>query len=110
MSIEERNIAVPLVMKGFSDLAAEAGCKIRGGQTVLNPWFLIGGVATGVVKREEMIIPGEKWSPHKLKLKIKLKEKKNKKQNKQKKTKKTQLNPHFFFSFYDILLSICRCC
>ena len=30
--------------------AIEAGTKITGGQTVLNPWVVIGGSATGIIE------------------------------------------------------------
>ena len=30
---------------------------MNGGQTVLNPWYIIGGVASGVCSRDEFIIP-----------------------------------------------------
>ncbi|KJE88754.1 selenophosphate synthetase [Capsaspora owczarzaki ATCC 30864] len=54
---EESVIVTPLVMKGFHDLCQEAGTNVLGGQTVKNPWFLLGGVATSVVGRHEMIMP-----------------------------------------------------
>jgi hypothetical protein len=31
-------------MKGFKDTAAEAGCLVTGGQTVMNPWLTIGNI------------------------------------------------------------------
>lgn len=34
----------------------EAGTNIQGGQTVVNPWLLIGGVATSVCSMDEMIV------------------------------------------------------
>lgn len=40
----------------FQDLAEEAGTTINGGQTVLNPWCLIGGVATSVCQQNEFIM------------------------------------------------------
>lgn len=41
------------------DCAAEAGCMVRGGQTVFNPWLTIGGVASSVCTREEYIMPDD---------------------------------------------------
>ena len=38
------------------DCAEEAGTTINGGQTVLNPWCLIGGVATAVCQPNECIM------------------------------------------------------
>jgi selenide,water dikinase len=49
-------IVTPLVMRGFRDACAEAGTAIRGGQTVLNPWLIVGGVATAVLRPEDYIM------------------------------------------------------
>mmetsp|Transcript_24870 Transcript_24870/g.53889 ORF Transcript_24870/g.53889 Transcript_24870/m.53889 type:complete len:305 (+) Transcript_24870:158-1072(+) len=57
MTPPERNIVTELMMKGFNDLCTEAGTKVTGGQTVLNPWPIIGGVAEAVVTETELIIP-----------------------------------------------------
>ena len=48
-----------LVIEGFNDAAKEAGTSVNGGQTVLNPWFIIGGVATSVVSKDEVILPDQ---------------------------------------------------
>jgi len=40
----------------LQDCAEEAGTSITGGQTVLNPWCLIGGVATAVCQPNELIM------------------------------------------------------
>ena len=39
-----------------TDLCTEAGSTCNGGQTVINPWFIIGGVATGVCLESEYIM------------------------------------------------------
>ena len=52
----EREIVTKLVIQGFSDLAKEAGTSINGGQTVLNPWFIIGGVASSICSNDEFIM------------------------------------------------------
>lgn len=57
LSHTERHVVTSLVIKGFCDLAREAGTVINGGQTVLNPWFIIGGVATSVASGDEVIMP-----------------------------------------------------
>lgn len=54
---EERDIVVPLLMKGFQDTAREAGCLVTGGQTVVNPWCTIGGVASSVCSMDKIIMP-----------------------------------------------------
>lgn len=36
-------------MKGIKSKTDEVGCKVIGGQTVVNPWFIIGGTAITTV-------------------------------------------------------------
>lgn len=55
MSKEEQDICTHHMIKGFQDACAEAGAPITGGQTVMNPWPIIGGVATSIVSREEFV-------------------------------------------------------
>ncbi|XP_077614611.1 selenide, water dikinase 1 isoform X2 [Crocuta crocuta] len=43
--------------RGFKDAAEEAGTSVTGGQTVLNPWIVLGGVATTVCQPNEFIMP-----------------------------------------------------
>jgi len=57
MSEDERKAAIPIMIKGFSECASEAGTSVQGGQTVVNPWLIIGGVATSVCPRENIIMP-----------------------------------------------------
>lgn len=40
----------------LKDCALEAGTYVRGGQTVLSPWLMIGGVATSVCSDSEYIM------------------------------------------------------
>lgn len=47
----------PLMIQGFNDQAKLADTSINGGQTVINPWYIIGGVASAVVTRDELIMP-----------------------------------------------------
>eukprot|EP00128_Syssomonas_multiformis_P000673 Colp12_sorted_trinity150504_noHs@11948 len=56
---DERDVVVPMAINGFNAHARLAGTAVRGGQTVLNPWFLIGGVATAVCSRSEFIMPDQ---------------------------------------------------
>lgn len=58
----ERDVVVPLIMQGFQDTAREAGCLVTGGQTVINPWCTVGGVASTVCSPEAVIMP-ERSSP-----------------------------------------------
>jgi selenide,water dikinase len=57
MSEKERDVVIPLMMRGFRDSAEEAGTSVNGGQTVVNPWLTIGGVATTVCQPNEFIMP-----------------------------------------------------
>merc|ERR1719383_840628 len=57
MTEKERDVVVPLMMRGYKDCALEAGTTVTGGQTVLNPWCIVGGVATTVCQPNEFIIP-----------------------------------------------------
>ena len=57
MSDKERDIITPLMIEGFRDCAKDAGTMVQGGQTVINPWVIIGGVATSVCASNEFISP-----------------------------------------------------
>eukprot|EP00045_Choanoeca_perplexa_P007552 m.69342 g.69342 ORF g.69342 m.69342 type:complete len:263 (-) comp14118_c1_seq2:270-1058(-) len=57
MTKEQRAVVTPLMMAGFRDLCTEAGTSVNGGQTVLNPWMIVGGVATYVAKESDYINP-----------------------------------------------------
>mmetsp|Transcript_5574 Transcript_5574/g.14093 ORF Transcript_5574/g.14093 Transcript_5574/m.14093 type:complete len:310 (-) Transcript_5574:120-1049(-) len=57
MPPEYRYICARKFIQGFSDLATAAGTNVTGGQTVLNPWPLLGGVATAVVRDGGFIHP-----------------------------------------------------
>jgi selenide,water dikinase len=54
---KHRHIVTQEMLRGFADLAKEAGTVITGGQTVLNPWPIIGGVAQSVEKKDAIIMP-----------------------------------------------------
>jgi len=53
----EKDVTNSLMIKGFSDTCEEAGTSVTGGQTVFNPWILIGGTAMTAVTESEMIRP-----------------------------------------------------
>jgi selenide,water dikinase len=44
------------VESSFQDAAIEAGTTVTGGQTVINPWITIGGVASSVCQAQEIIL------------------------------------------------------
>ncbi|KAH9578127.1 PurM-like [Trypanosoma melophagium] len=53
----EREVTTREIMKGFVDHVRLADSDVTGGQTVMNPWPLIGGIATSVVSEAEMVRP-----------------------------------------------------
>lgn len=55
-SLQERDKVMPLIIQGFKDASEEAGTSVTGGQTVLNPWVVMGGVATTVCQPNEFIM------------------------------------------------------
>eukprot|EP01061_Rhynchopus_euleeides_P023373 TRINITY_DN38068_c0_g1_i1.p1 TRINITY_DN38068_c0_g1~~TRINITY_DN38068_c0_g1_i1.p1 ORF type:complete len:327 (+),score=116.05 TRINITY_DN38068_c0_g1_i1:231-1211(+) len=57
MSEGDRFISTQQMLKGFNDLANEAKTEVTGGQSVINPWPMIGGVAIAVVHESEFISP-----------------------------------------------------
>ncbi|PRP80848.1 hypothetical protein PROFUN_11403 [Planoprotostelium fungivorum] len=59
MEKEERNISTRLMIQGFNDQAESAGTSVTGGQTVINPWPIIGGTASSVCSRGEFITPDD---------------------------------------------------
>lgn len=43
------------MIEGFNDCASEAKTLITGGQSIMNPWPIIGGVANVVCEENEYI-------------------------------------------------------
>ncbi|KAA0152704.1 hypothetical protein FNF27_06448 [Cafeteria roenbergensis] len=58
MQPAERDVVTAMMMRGFNDCAEEAATSVTGGQTVKNPWPIIGGTATAVVKEASLVRPG----------------------------------------------------
>ena len=71
LSEKERDIVVPIMMKGFrvsnnwlfwmmlfafDYTSYEAGTQVTGGQSILNPWLIIGGTASSVCQSNEYIM------------------------------------------------------
>jgi len=54
----DRDIVTTLMMKGFRDQVHIAESAVTGGQSVLNPWPIIGGTAMSICSKEEFIEPG----------------------------------------------------
>jgi selenide, water dikinase len=55
-SDKERDVVVPLIVRGFLEAAQEAGCKVDIDHVSLNPWIVVGGIATSVCKEDEIIL------------------------------------------------------
>jgi selenide,water dikinase len=55
MTDDDRTICTREMVRGFNDACLEAGTIVTGGQTVLNPWPVIGGVATTVCSEGEYV-------------------------------------------------------
>jgi selenide, water dikinase len=55
MPPEVRTICTREMVRGFRDACREAETVVTGGQTILNPWPIIGGVATSVVSKGEFV-------------------------------------------------------
>lgn len=55
MSEDARHIVTQEMMRGFDDTAKEAGTLVTGGQSVMNPWPIIGGVATVTCNERDYI-------------------------------------------------------
>eukprot|EP01139_Manchomonas_bermudensis_P025696 Amastigsp_a846303_22.p1 type:complete len:304 gc:universal Amastigsp_a846303_22:322-1233(+) len=57
MEPDDRKKVTKEMMRGFNDLARKAGTLVTGGQTVLNPWPIIGGVASCVCPADGYVDP-----------------------------------------------------
>eukprot|EP00003_Mantamonas_plastica_P021182 TRINITY_DN3422_c3_g1_i3.p1 TRINITY_DN3422_c3_g1~~TRINITY_DN3422_c3_g1_i3.p1 ORF type:complete len:306 (-),score=87.62 TRINITY_DN3422_c3_g1_i3:85-1002(-) len=57
MSTSEQDIVTTQLIRGFNDLCEEAETEVTGGQTVKNPWVIVGGVAQSMCKEEDFIRP-----------------------------------------------------
>ncbi|RLN89682.1 hypothetical protein BBJ28_00004647 [Nothophytophthora sp. Chile5] len=57
MSEKQRDVVTTQMIRGFNDLARLAQTNVTGGQTVMNPWPIVGGVAMSVRSESEIIRP-----------------------------------------------------
>lgn len=57
MQEQHREIVTREMIRGFNDCASEAKTMITGGQSIMNPWPIIGGVANVVCREDEYILP-----------------------------------------------------
>lgn len=57
MQESEREIVTREMIRGFNDCCTEAETSITGGQSVMNQWPIIGGVANIMCNEDEYIRP-----------------------------------------------------
>lgn len=57
MKENHREIVTREMIRGFDDCAKEAGTSITGGQSIMNPWPMIGGVANVMCQQSEYSRP-----------------------------------------------------
>ncbi|EGR28048.1 selenophosphate synthetase 2, putative [Ichthyophthirius multifiliis] len=57
MNAQQKEIVTSLMIQGFDECAQQVGAYVLGGQTIINPWPIIGGVGISVVEREEFLMP-----------------------------------------------------
>lgn len=57
MNEEEREVVTALMVDGFDKTAQEASTRVVGGQTVYNPWPMIGGAAMASFDTQSIIFP-----------------------------------------------------
>jgi len=57
MEQNDCDISTKLLIQGFNDQASKAQTIVTGGQSVVNPWPIIGGVAISMAKAEDFIRP-----------------------------------------------------
>ncbi|KAF2884402.1 hypothetical protein ILUMI_21781 [Ignelater luminosus] len=57
LSEQERDVVIPLVIKGFKDNAKSVGVTATVTSAAINPWCMMGGIATSVCSEKEYINP-----------------------------------------------------
>lgn len=57
LSEKQRDTVVPMIINGFRDAAKLAGIVVSVQSIAINPWCIIGGIATSVCKKQEIIMP-----------------------------------------------------
>ncbi len=53
----EKDVCTTLMIQGFTDAAEQAKTQVGGGQTVYNPWPMMGGCAIAVVEDNDFTMP-----------------------------------------------------
>ena len=55
----EREVVTSLLFEGFEEVAREAETRVTGGQSIMNPWPIMGGAAFSSVSPSEYIKPSQ---------------------------------------------------
>lgn len=56
---KQRDIVLPLIIKGFNDSAAQIKTTVDIDWMAINPWCIIGGIATSICHESEILFPTE---------------------------------------------------
>lgn len=54
---KQRDVVIPLIIKGFKDSASEIKTNVDIDWMAVNPWCIIGGIATSVCHESEILFP-----------------------------------------------------
>ena len=57
MPAEWRLLVTRQMVEGFNAAAVEADCPVSGGQSILNPWAIIGGTASALCRDADVLLP-----------------------------------------------------
>ena len=57
MNSLEQDVSTTLMIHGFTEAAQQAKTQVGGGQTVFNPWPMMGGCAIAVVEDDGYVMP-----------------------------------------------------
>lgn len=57
MEASDREVVVPLMIRGYRETARETGTIVRSSRVTMNPWCLVGGSASAVCTRYEFVPP-----------------------------------------------------
>lgn len=55
----QRDVVIPLMIKGFKDAAIQSNVEVDVGSISVNPWCIVGGIATSVCLEQEIIFPNQ---------------------------------------------------
>lgn len=62
LSVDDQQVVSTQIIEGFRSSAKIAGCRLTIQNVNINPWCIIGGVASSVCRREEIVFPNRAQS------------------------------------------------